>query len=268
MGTKKKTAKKRAASQRLAGKLLAGLPALDARCRDAYRAAFSDAQCDAWAAQTKAETVLAEAERALGAVHRRLRSGAVGGYSPRRLAWLCELMVALEGALAAQREADKSEARARRDAALEAADRTRRRLVMALQSMAGGDDARRRLVSGHNDSSKVPHVLVSSLTGLVDLARAWRREALGAVLAEDAGVTEAFLTSATDAALALREANEATYGGEVNDSAEIGRVEGRVLRELGFLRRCLEAARALGDEVPAFPGLRSLARVERRAGAA
>ena len=123
-------------------------------------------------------------------------------------------------------------------------------------------------MSGHNDASTTPHVLVSTLSGLVELARGWRREKLGDVLAEDAGLTEAFLESVSDAALALREANEATFGGAVTDSADAGRVEGRVLRELGFLRRCLEGARELGEPVPALPALRSLARVERRAGSA
>ena len=263
---KTKAIAKQRTSKRLAAKVLATLPALDADCRAAYRAAFSDAQCEAWAAQTKADAVLAEAERALGAVHARLRRGPLGGYSLRRLAWLCELMVALESAVAEQRAAEKTEARARRDAAVDTAVRARRRLVVALQSMAGGDEGRRRLIAAHNDASKTPQVLVSTVTGLVELARAWRREQLGAVLAEDAGLTDDVLAALADAALALREATEATFGGEVNDSADTARVEGRVLRELGFLRRCLEGARELGDAVPAFPPLRSLARVEGRGG--
>jgi hypothetical protein len=63
----------------------------------------------------------------------------------------------------------------------------------------------------------------------------------------------------------LREANEHTYGeGTGRDSAETNRIEGRLLRELGFLRRALVSAKELGDTVPPFPALKSLASVEDR----
>ncbi|MEW6431641.1 MAG: hypothetical protein AB1730_09025 [Myxococcota bacterium] len=264
---KTSTAKKAAPRKvdRLAVKLLATLPALDDKRRKAYRAAFTDAQCEAWGQQTKAENVLADAERAVGAVAAKVKSGGVSGYSPRRLAWLCHLMADLEDAIASQKAADGSEARAERNAAVAVADRARKRLVAGLSSMAGGDASLRKQIADRNESSTVPHVLESSLTGLVQLALRWRRTEFGEVLADDAGITDEFLSSVSAVVDSLREANEHTYGeGTGRDSAETNRVEGRVLRELSFLRKALATAKDLGDAVPAFPALKSLITVENR----
>jgi len=265
--TTKKPAAKPAAKKvdRLAVKLLATLPALDDRRRKAYRAAFTDAQCEAWGTQTKAEHVLADAERGVGAVAAKVRAGGVTGYSATRLAWLCHLMVDLEDAVAAQKAADGSEARAQRNAAVAVADRARKRLAAGLYSMAGGDAELRKQVADRNEASSTPHVLESSLTGLVQLALRWRRTEHGEVLGDDAGVTDQFLSSVSAVVDSLREANEHTYGEGVDrDSAETNRIEGRVLRELSFLRKTLATAKELGDAVPAFPALKSLATVENR----
>lgn len=276
MAAKKKTAAKKSSTtakkaaapkkaDRLAVKLLATLPALDDKRRKAYRAAFTDAQCEAWGTATKAESVLADAERAVGAVAAKVGAGAVTGYSPHRLSWVCHLMADLEDAIASQRAADGSEARAERNAAVAVANRARKRLAAGLYSMAGGDAALRKAVAERNESSAVPHMLESSLTGLVQLALRWRRTEFGEVLADDASVTDEFLSSVSAVVDSLREANEHTYGeGVGRDSAETNRIEGRVLRELSFLRKALVAARDLGDVVPAFPPLKSLAAVENR----
>lgn len=261
--TAKKAAPKKA--DRLAVKLLATLPALDDKRRKAYRAAFTEAQCEAWGQQTKAEAVLADAERGVGAVAAKVKNGGVAGYSSRRLAWVCHLMADLEDAIASQKASDGSEARAERNAAVAVADRARKRLAAGLYSMAGGDASLRKQVADRNESSSVPHVLESSLTGLVQLALRWRRTEFGEVLADDAGVTDEFLSSVSAVVDSLREANEHTYGeGAGRDSAETNRVEGRVLRELSFLRKALAMAKELGDVVPAFPALKSLITVENR----
>lgn len=265
---KTSTAKKAAApkkADRLAVKLLATLPALDDKRRKAYRAAFSDSQCEAWGQQTKAENVLADAERGVGAVAAKVKNGGVTGYSSRRLAWVCQLMADLEDAIASQTAADGTDARAQRNAAVSVADRARKRLAAGLYSMAGGDASLRKQIADRNESSSVPHVLESSLTGLVQLALRWRRTEHGEVLADDAGITDEFLSSVSAVVDSLREANEHTYGeGVGRDSAETNRVEGRVLRELSFLRKALVTAKELGDAVPAFPALKSLTQVENR----
>lgn len=259
--TAKKAAPKKA--DRLAVKLLATLPALDDKRRKAYRAAFTDSQCEAWGQQTKAENVLADAERGVGLVAAKVKSGGITGYSSRRLAWVCQLMADLEDAIASQQQADGTEARAQRNAAVSVADRARKRLAAGLYSMAGGDASLRKQVADRNESSAVPHVLESSLTGLVQLALRWRRTEFGEVLADDAGITDEFLSSVSAVVDSLREANEHTYGeGVGRDSAETNRVEGRVLRELSFLRKALVSAKDLGDAVPVFPALKSLAAVE------
>jgi hypothetical protein len=274
MAAKKKTAAKTTAKKpttkpapkkvdRLAVKLLATLPALDDKRRKAYRAAFTEAQCESWGTQTKAENVLADAERGVGAVAAKVRSGGVLGYSASRLAWLCHLMADLEDAVATQKASDGSEARAERNASVSVADRARKRLAAGLMSMAGGDPALRKMVTDRNEASAVPHVLESSLTGLMQLALRWRRTEHGEVLGDDAGVTDQFLSSVSAVVDSLREANEHTYGeGTGKDSAETNRIEGRVLRELAFLRRALITAKELGDTVPSFPPLKSVAAVE------
>lgn len=263
--TKKAAAPKRA--ERLAVKLLTTLPALDDKRRKAYRAAFTDAQCEAWGVQTKAEAVLADAERVVESVQARIRNGGVTGYSAHRLAWLCHLMVDLEDAIATQRAPNGSQARAERNAAVAIADRARKRLVAGLMSMAGGDAALRQQIAERNETSPTPHVLESSLTGLIQLALRWRRTEHGEVLGDDAGVTEAFLSSVSAVVDSLREANEHTYGeGAGRDSAETNRIEGRVLRELAFLRRALRLAKELGETVPPFPPVKTLATVENRTG--
>lgn len=261
--TAKKAAPKKA--DRLAVKLLATLPALDDKRRKAYRAAFTESQCESWGSQTKAEAVLADAERGVGAVAAKVKNGGITGYSTRRLAWVCHLMADLEDAIASQKAADGSEARAERNAAVAVADRARKRLAAGLYSMAGGDASLRKQIADRNESSSVPHVLESSLTGLVQLALRWRRTEFGEVLADDAGITDEFLSSVSAVVDSLREANEHTYGeGAGRDSAETNRVEGRVLRELSFLRKALATAKELGDVVPAFPPLKSLITVENR----
>lgn len=261
--TARRPAKPAGPKERLAVKLLATLPALDDRRRKAYRAAFTDAQCEAWGQQTKADEVLGDAERAVGVVAARMKNGGFTGYSARRLAWVCQLMADLEDAIASQKEADGSEARAQRNAAVAVADRARRRLAAGLYSMAGGDEKLRRQVADRDEQSDAAHVLESSLTGLVQLALSWRRAEFGEVLADDAGITDEFLSSVSAVVDSLREANEHTYGdGSGRDSAETNRVEGRVLRELSFLRAALATAKALGDSVPALPALKTLAAAE------
>jgi hypothetical protein len=251
------------AVDRLAVKLLATLPALDDRRRKAYRAAFTDAQCEAWGRATKADGVLSDAERGVGAVAAKVRSGGVPGYSAHRLAWVCQLMADLEDAIASQRKAGGTEARAQRKAAVAVADRARRLLVAGLESMAGGDASLRQQLADRNEAGLAPHVLESSLTGLVQLALQWRRTEHGEVLADDAGITDAFLSSVSAVVDSLREANEHTYGdGADSDSAQTNRIEGRLLRELGFLKNALATARALGAVAPAFPTLKTLAAAE------
>jgi hypothetical protein len=245
--------------ERLAVKLLPTLPALDEKRRRAYRAAFTDAQCLAWGEKTKASNVLADGERAVGALLPALKKSGVTGYSLARFTWVVQLLIDLEDAIANQAGADDQGQRGARNAAVTVATAARRKLVAGLSSIAGGDAGLRKAIADRNEDSRTPHVLESSLTGLLQLALQWRRTEHGEVLADDAGLTDAFLSSVSAVVESLRQANEVTYGeNSGRDSAETNLVEGRVLRELAFARHALAEARSLGETVPDFPALASL----------
>ena len=94
---KKAAPKKVAAPQRsVAVKTLGSLPALTGKLRMAFRAAFTDEQCDAWGQKTRAENVVKEAEKFVATMARVLKDQTDSAYSRRRLTFLCELLVLLE----------------------------------------------------------------------------------------------------------------------------------------------------------------------------
>jgi hypothetical protein len=239
------------AKPRIALQVLSRLPPLDERRRRVYTAAFSDEQCDAWGARTKAENVRGEAERFIGVLDAGLKKGTVTGYSQHRLAWLAHLVGELDDAIARDNSEGNDAARTGRSAAVTVADRARRKLVNGLRSAATGNDALIKDITDRNESSQTPHVLESTLTGLLQIALRVRRSDDGALLADDAGITEAFLSSVSAITEALRASNEQTYVvGTGNDSSATNRVEGRVLREMGFALAAFQRAKADGEAVP------------------
>jgi hypothetical protein len=97
----------------------------------------------------------------------------------------------------------------------------------------------------------------------MQLALRWRRTEHREAPEDDAGVTDQFLSSLSAVVDSLREANEhSCCEGTDEDSAETNRIGGRVLRELAVLRRALITAKELGDTVPSFPPLKSIAAAE------
>jgi hypothetical protein len=170
-------------------------------------------------------------------------------------------MIELEDSID-QQTASASEgaaARASRNAAVALATRTRVKLAHGLSSAAGGDAAKLHQVADRNDSSEAPSMLETTITGLLQLAVALRRTPEGEVLADDAGLTEAFLSSASAVADSLNKANQATYtAGHQNDTVETNRIEGRLLRELNYLRLSLNRAKDRKETVPSFPLLATL----------
>jgi len=244
------------AKQRLAVKLLTALPPLDERRRRVYRAAFSDEQCDAWGRRTKAENVEGEAERFVGTLDAILKKGDIGGYSRYRLSWLCHLVGELNDAIDSDGASSADAARTERAAAVAIADKARKRLVNGLLSVALGNKAFTKEITDRNEPNLAPHALESTLTGLLQLAVRARRFEDGALLSDDAGLTEEFLSSISAITEALRESNEATYSeNRGNDSARTNRIEGRVLREMAFAYATMRRAREAGEAVPAIvPG--------------
>lgn len=265
MAAKKKTAAKKPvaktkkpapAKARLAVKLLTELPPLDERRRRVYRAAFTDEQCDAWGKRTKAENVEGEAERFVGTLSSIMKKGDVGGYSRYRLSWLCHLVGELNDAIDADGAGSADSARTERAAAVAIANKARKRIVNGLMSVAQGNEAFTKQITDRNESSLAPHALESTLTGLLQLAVQARRSDDGALLCDDAGLSEEFLSSISAITEALRESNEATYSEDRGtDSTRTNRIEGRVLREMAFALSTLRRAREAGDNVPAIvPG--------------
>lgn len=265
MAAKKKTAAKKPvakakkaapAKQRAAVKLLTSLPPLDERRRRVYRAAFTDEQCDAWGKRTKAENVEGEAERFVGTLDSILKKGDIGGYSRYRLSWLCHLVGELNDAVDADGAGSADSSRTERAAAVAIADKARRRIVNGLLSVAQGNKSFTKQITDRNEANQAPHALESTLTGLLQLAVQARRSEDGALLSDDAGLTEEFLSSVSAITEALRESNEATYSEDRGtDSARTNRIEGRVLREMAFALSTMRRAREAGEAVPAIvPG--------------
>ena len=244
------------AKARVAVKLLTSLPPLDERRRRVYRAAFTDEQCDAWGKRTKAESVEGEAERFVGTLDGILKKGDIGGYSRYRFSWLCHLVGELNDAIDSDGAGSADSARTERAAAVAIANKARKRIVNGLLSVTQGNAAFTKQITDRNESSLAPHALESTLTGLLQLAVQARRSEDGALLSDDAGLTEEFLSSVSAITEALRESNEATYSTDRGtDSQRTNRIEGRVLREMAFAMSTLRRAREAGDDVPSItPG--------------
>lgn len=260
------TKAKAPAKQRIAVKLLTELPPLDERRRRVYRAAFSDEACTEWGNATKADAVLAEAERFIGALAVALKKPAPTGYSLSRLSWLTSLVNDLGDAVDADAASKTSDARTARSGAIEVADKVRKKLVRGLMAASTGNDAFRKDVTDRNDSNKAAHALESTLTGLLQLAVRLRMSDDGEVLADDVGLTEGFLSSVSAVADSLRAANEATYTPETGrDSTTTNLVEGRVLREMNFAVQTFRRAREDGEPVAALTPGPNLSRLTKSA---
>ncbi len=259
--SKPKPSAKRAAPERLALKLLPSLPTLTEVRRRAYAASFTADQCRAWGTKTKATQVLADAEKAVQSVAAGVKKG-VEGYSPARLTWLATQMAELQDAIAHQAGGTEGAPASSRHAAVTIASRIRTKLAHGLLDAASGNQALISEVNSRNESESSPSVLETAITGLLQLALRLRHVPEGEVLADDAGLTEPFLSSASAMIDSLRASNDATYGtGRQSDTDETNVVEGRVLRELCHLRDVLARAKARGVAVPTFPTLTTLKQV-------
>lgn len=253
----------KAPAMSFAVRVLGQLPALDSKLREAFRASFSDEQCDAWGERTKADAVQREAEKWLATLHATLKKGPVAGYSQRRLAWLCELIVALEDERSLKADGpDLDVARGARASAMQVAVRHRANLLARLRLLAGGRDDLAVQISARSGGARTPQAVRDSLTGLIDLGTLWRRDAQLLLLADDADLSAARLSAAFDALENLSRADVASYDASsgAGDSAAVNRIEGRVLRELRHAQAAFELARENGQAVPvlvAGPAIRA-----------
>ena len=241
-------------TKRIAAKLKARLPKLEERRRALYRGQFTDEQCRAWGSRTWARDVLGDAERTLGVTMKVLEQHEVPGYPKHRLAWLCELVIALEAAIA---EDDLPALRMmRREAKAQAQklDPLRRKLVSALQRLAPADALHLRRVASANDTKPSPQGQYRTLEALAQLARQVRSTADQRLLADDCGLTEALIEQAEAEAAALRPVVAETWGRHsTNDSVGTSTIEGRVLREMAYLHDAIATARSEGVAVDERP---------------
>lgn len=253
--TKKAAAPKaaKAAPPSIAVKTLGELPAVDHRLRAAYKSAFSDEQCDAWGELTKAKEVLAEAGRWVTAMSATLKKGPVGGYSLRRLAYLCELLVQLEDEI--EKTSDAGQRSGARRSATHLALKLKQDLLNRLYLIVGGRLDLRALITDRDEPGDSPQTIRDSLTGLIDLASRWRRDPVIEMLADDADLAEVRLNAAYNALENLTRADEDTadltqFNG--GDTPSVNRIEGRVLRELKLAQDAFEQG---GVKLAASPAL-------------
>lgn len=251
----KKAAPAKAAPASLAVKTLATLPALTGKLRAAFRAAFTDEQCDAWGEKTKAENVIKEAEKFVATMSRALKDGTDVTYSRRRLTFLCELLVLLQDEVSRTKDTSSAELRHVRGAALAVANNARKDLARRLRALAGGQQALLGQIAQLRPAAETsPSDVQDSLTATIDLAQKLRRNDVMEALADDVGLSEARLNSAYAALEALAGASEvalnaAAYEG---DAPSVNRIEGRVLREMRLAQRLFSEAREAGVNVPAL----------------
>ena len=245
-------------------KTLGSLPALTGKLRAAYRQAFTDEQCDAWGEKTRAQNVVTEAEKFVVTMARALKDGMDVGYTRRRLAYLCELLVLLQDEIAHTDDSESVERRSTRTAALAVAVNARRDLARRIRAMAGGQQQIiRNLTAASPDNEISATDVQDSLTATIDLAVKLRRTEAMEALADDVGLNEARLNSAYAALEALAGAREislnaAAYEG---DAPSVNRIEGRVLREMRLAQRLFNEARENGVNVPALvagPSLKAI----------
>lgn len=248
-------APKRARVDSLAVKVLGQLPALDSRLRMAFRLGYSDEQCEAWGTRTKATDVLREASGWVTALHGALRQQTVAGYSQRRLAFLCELLIELEDEIAATTaNADGEAQRGARQSALSLASRVRLDLAQRLTVVAAGREELLAAVAEREASGPSMGAVRDSLAGLIDLATKWRRDPVLQLLADDADLTVERLTAAFNAQESLGRVDEALRPAVASegDAVSVNLIEGRILRELQLAQKAFASARDAGVDVPAL----------------
>ena len=240
------------AAPSVAVKLLGQLPAIDARLRQAYLATFTEAQCTGLGEKTVAAAVLKEAVAWLPVLHRAVQRGPVGGYSSRRLAFLAELVVALEDEL----EATGGHGGARAST-LTWARGVKADLVARLTFLCGGRAELLAQVLRRAGGEASVHEVRDALTGLIELATRWRRDPLMELLADDADLTTARLGAAYNALEALARTDDVLREvvSDGGDSAGVNAIEGRILAELHVAHGAFRQARAAGAAAPALtPG--------------
>ncbi|MFZ5438503.1 MAG: hypothetical protein ACOZQL_00775 [Myxococcota bacterium] len=240
--------------QSAAVRLLKSLPKLTPLLREAHDALWTDGQCDAWGRKAKPADVLAQAEDWLKVAHTALAGEAAEDvpYTRLRLAWLAEQTVALDRALAGDIPRALAEAQDARDEKFDEARRVQARLASRMSLLVGGAEERGAALAIANHGHKTVEQVVSGLSALSALLSTWRKEPGLVVLADELGLDLTLLRHATKVHDELEDAVlEVTSAAEQRkDTQPVGRLAGRVLRELAALHRAFSAAHDAGLKAP------------------
>lgn len=219
-------------SKRLVRSLAAPSPLL----REAFRSLWSDAQCEAAARGVDATEVLRQAEAWLTALQ---RLGDDAPFTKTRVAWLAELTVAADDAVAGRVSPPQARAQRELDAARHDVERLRTRLGTRALLLVGGDEKRRAALA----------IATRALPSLCALLTDWRQEARLRVLADELSLDEGLLAEAALALEAQRDA-EAAAGAPTKATPGANVLVGRLLRELQALHQAFATARDAGLAVP------------------
>ena len=249
----------------LAVQLLSDLPRLTDADRAAFRAQFSDSQCDEFGARTQADDVRKEALAWAEAMHGALKRHplALRRYGATRFAWFVECIRALEGSLVDQ-DLERSRS-APMDMGLDlariAAFSVRNDLQDTLTMLAGSDASEKESVARALGAQEGDEALVGALRGLADLAEWWlrREDARAKTLVASVSLGESDVEAARSAARELAQAANLAPppddAGE-RDAASVNRVEGRVLLEMTVALSVFARAHGQNPAIPRLvPGL-------------
>lgn len=258
---KQKTAKKAGvkatnSGSSVAADVIASLPLLTGAERAELLQQFTDEQCEAWADRTRSADTLRDTNKWLVTLKAVVLELAPQEYHATRLAFLAELVLALEASTVAPVPgAATASERDVRDAALLHAQGVRSRLLKALSRTAGGRVALRKKISAATGDARTASSTLGSLAELLTVARA--EQTASPVASKVSGLTAALVSQADQALLELRGAAGGANSAVIaaGDSAETNRLEGRILRELRLAWQSLRDARGRDGRVPALvPG--------------
>ncbi len=237
-----------------ATRVLASLPALDDKRRALYRKVFTDLQCHAWGRRTRAKKVVSEANQLIGSLGALFQKREVVGYAKHRLAWLCELTLALASAVEKGEEEEAQVGTSGKGDARTAADRLLSRIVDALLSAGEGDEVTLKRLSALEVRRDSNARLTASLQGVAALASDLRATEDGRLLCEDVGLTAAVLAEVKPLVERLEDATMAVMRRPPGtDAPDTNVLEGRVLREMAFATSAIRRAKALDSTVPLPP---------------
>jgi hypothetical protein len=240
--------------------ILEDLPPLSIVEREAFRALFDDAQCEALGGKTDAAEVCAEAAAWARTIDAALKAHphALRRYSPARFAFFLEQVRDLGRAIEAQERGyggDGDGARWLLELSRVAALSVREELLGVLRLLAGGNARERELLEWAAGTAETDEALADSLEGLATHAHKWleRRDPQTLALVASVALRESDVDAGRSAEMALRDAMKGVQAPKAPGEPDLpstDRVEGRVLLEMRVAMEVFAKAREKNHLVP------------------